>query len=479
MKSLLSLQTFIKQSSIKDDIRFAHHEMECLKCCFNVKDSQEGIAFFKFSRHLASCKHRTNCGWFIERKDGDDSFVLHQDPKNKTLKQFYDLNSAHLQPDVDDICTDPSVIPIELPSSSGINTASEDWFESGSDLSPDPFLVAIDDGTFTIENAVNPPEMEYKFDVSVQTECNSIEVDDIVKKYLKDELNLKINDNFDIQDLQNLFASKPLIKLIIEDNLNRKNVHSSHDPLIKEYIVKHALMYSHASALSISKSIGGPLKSTIKAACLVDVKILPYINEKNLNQHLEVFTKTLKKSYIENKDCSIQDLREIPVQVSIDATPTTGKMSTRKMDGCQKGIRMLYGVRTGTHQRPVISLEKLPDKPVFCVSKSRDVKQFLFINGLESVPQLLKEKKIHRVFSHITVVALPLVHNAKPYCLAIVSQGKGFTSEALKSVHISVCGSFQKGGLKLVTIPGKLGTVDYIDTTTIIVKYYFTSQVLF
>ena len=142
-------------------------------------------------------------------------------------------------------------------------------------------------------------------------------------------------------------------------------------------------------------------------------------------------------------------------------------MSTRKVDGLQENIRLLYGIHCRTNQKPVISLEKIPDRPILSISKRRDRKQFLFINGMESVPQLMKENKIKRVFSYFSIVALPLVQNAKPYCLAIVSQGKGFTHEEMKSIHISVCDAFSRAGLRVITIPGKLCLVIVIHTNLI------------
>ena len=398
-----------------------------------------------------------------------DTFGLKHVMPNKSLADFFEKKSG-------DGCQGSS----GSSSCQGVNDTQEN-IESESELSDDSFLVAIDNGTFSLENAVDPqPEPledhssscskddeEYTCDVPLQSELHQpLSVEDIINNFLRNELNLQINVDFKTQDLKELLASKPVVKAILENNLNRKHPHSPHNTLIKELIIKHALKFSYAAALAISELIGGPLKSTIKKGCLVDVKILPYLCLKNMEKHLQVFIETLQ-SYIKDPNSNIKDIGKIPIQVGIDATPVTGKMSTRKVDGLQENIRLLYGIHCRTNQKPVISLEKIPDRPILSISKRRDRKQFLFINGMESVPQLMKENKIKRVFSYFSIVALPLVQNAKPYCLAIVSQGKGFTHEEMKSIHISVCDAFSRAGLRVITIPGKLCLVIVIHTNLI------------
>ena len=63
--------------------------------------------------------------------------------------------------------------------------------DSESDLSPDPFLEAIDSGLFNLETALDP-KLPDSYNVTVQTEMNSMSVEEIIKNYLKNELRINV-----------------------------------------------------------------------------------------------------------------------------------------------------------------------------------------------------------------------------------------------------------------------------------------------
>ena len=99
--------------------------------------------------------------------------------------------------------------------------------------------------------------------------------------------------------------------------------------------MKSALEHSQRSALDWSTALGGPLKSTIKYSCSPKIKVLPFLDLKNMHKHLH----ELKR--ITEKELGISDMSNVPVQASLDTTAVTGNMSTRKSD--DENCRLLYG----------------------------------------------------------------------------------------------------------------------------------------
>ena len=186
------------------------------------------------------------------------------------------------------------------------------------------------------------------------------------------EVGLNLRHDFKMIDFKETLQKKEFLRLALENDMKRRHPNASHNPKLKEILVKHALKFSVASALSFSNSIGGPKKSTLKAACQAKVPILPYLDKNNLLNHLDVFKSILVGSYINDPDSPVLDCSQIPIQVSIDATAVDGKLSTRQSDNGDPDFRLLYGLNGGCTQQPLIVLEEVVGKDLLKKSKPRD-----------------------------------------------------------------------------------------------------------
>ena len=170
--------------------------------------------------------------------------------------------------------------------------------------------------------------------------------------------------------------------------------------------------------------------------------------------HLDVFKSILVGSYINDPDSPVLDCSQIPIQVSIDATAVDGKLSTRKSDNGDPDFRLLYGLNGGCTQQPLIVLEEAVGKDLLKKSKPRDKEQFFIVNGMPAVEGLLKDKKIERASSYIAVMAIPLLKNPKPYCLALIPVGLGFDTDSVTHIHNIVCQVFSEKRLQVVSVTG-------------------------
>ena len=75
-------------------------------------------------------------------------------------------------------------------------------------------------------------------------------------------------------------------------------------------------MSFHVALIEIFNFVcsGWSLKSTIKYGCSPKIKILPFLDLKNMNEHLYEFKR------ITEKQLGISDMSNVPVQASLDAT---------------------------------------------------------------------------------------------------------------------------------------------------------------
>ena len=69
------------------------------------------------------------------------------------------------------------------------------------------------------------------------------------------------------------------------------------------------------------------------------------------------------------------------------------------------------------------------------------------IASLESCPSLLETGAIRRGTYYMVIVLLPLVENAKPYCIGMYCISEGSDSEILLSVHRQILKSAQESEL--------------------------------
>ena len=100
-------------------------------------------------------------------------------------------------------------------------------------LSPDSFLDAIDNGIYDPEMIITP---RMSINASVQTNLSSVTIDELMKDYLKKDLRLNLREDFSMPDLKDFLTKKPIIKAIIENNLNRRNKFTAHNKEVKEFV---------------------------------------------------------------------------------------------------------------------------------------------------------------------------------------------------------------------------------------------------
>ena len=130
--------------------------------------------------------------------------------------------------------------------------------------------------------------------------CNIISDADkakIVKDFLTSKLSITLSKDFKLEDVEAYFVNNPEIKSAMENAMKRRDPHTFHSEAVKGMVYKHALMFSLASGLELSRIMKGPKKSSIKKACSANIKVLPYINEDNIIQHLLLYKDILVRHY--------------------------------------------------------------------------------------------------------------------------------------------------------------------------------------
>lgn len=201
--------------------------------------------------------------------------------------------------------------------------------------------------------------------------------DEIIREYICSTLKIKVPKEFALSDLSDYFVQNSEVKAALENNLRRRNPYSKHSATMRELIYKHALMFSLAAAMELSKILKGPQKSSVKDACKASIKILPYVDEENMIDHLRLYKNILEKFHEVTSD-------QIPIQLSIDGTAVTGKISTRQVPDTSSDYRVVYGLNLDSHTLPVMNLESNPDK-VELITRSTTPPLVVLINGLTAV----------------------------------------------------------------------------------------------
>ena len=184
-----------------------------------------------------------------------------------------------------------------------------------------------------------------------------------------------------MSDFKRLLEERRLLKLLIENNLNRKDKHARHNEELKDYFVLRALTFSTPSAAAMSRDLGGPLERTIRDSRNPEVEILLCINEGNLSKHSVVISDLYEETYINDPDAPYTDISDIPIQISIDATAVNGKLSTRKLEELDDRFRMLYGACSRTHEQPLIKLEEDTEYKRKTTSRPSDKDEWFIVNG--------------------------------------------------------------------------------------------------
>ena len=78
----------------------------------------------------------------------------------------------------------------------------------------------------------------------------------------------------------------------------------------------------------------------------------------------------------------------------------------------------------------------------------------LRIHGMEHVMYIVEEGLISRSSLYMTVVLLPLIPDARPYCVALYAVGKGSDTNTLLLAQNTVIHVAKMTGLNIITLPG-------------------------
>ena len=84
----------------------------------------------------------------------------------------------------------------------------------------------------------------------LQDENNSF--DDQLRSFLIKSCGMNLKPSFKADDVSNAFKEYPLIKESLENILTRKNKYTSHNKIVKSYVIRSALMHSHSCSMDWS-----------------------------------------------------------------------------------------------------------------------------------------------------------------------------------------------------------------------------------
>ena len=308
----------------------------CSKCDYKLESASEKFVF-RFLKHCDRQNHKDQTGWTV-LKDYSSGLVFKTVALKCPLKQFFRPVTQHQASEHEENITPHSDgLPTENPFY-GDPTVGDDLWDAIDEYphSPDQCNVNKVDG----DSQTQP--------ITTVTICTQTPWPTSFEEQLKDmytACGFKIKSSFCSESVKQFYNQFPVAKKFVENGFSRSSAQSHHSSFVKEYTVASALKHSVASAVDWAKDFGGPRKTTITNMCKPKVKILPYLDDQNLKDHFESFKDMLKKLF------GVVDFSKIPVQASMDATATTGRLHTRRSEGSEE--RVVYGLGTpaGPHQK--------------------------------------------------------------------------------------------------------------------------------
>ena len=152
-------------------------------------------------------------------------------------------------------------------------------------------------------------------------------------------MQFKLKPNFSTDDVRRYFDAHPTAREFTENGFSRDVSQSHHSILVKNHVVGQALKHDTPSAMKWSQAFGGPSYKTVTNACKAKVEIIPFLNDENLDDHFGIF---VDKILVMRLGIAKSSIGNVPMQVSLDATATTGRLHTRKSG--EEGIRTFYDV---------------------------------------------------------------------------------------------------------------------------------------
>ena len=419
---------------VKNNVIF---DGDCLKCrSCNIAYSAGSKTFHRdFVRHCNGPIHTGKNFWRVERDISNPvgAFkTICDSPILRCLSKITNSGPGQSQTLQEDIRLDSE-------------QAEESIFVAATSISPPDVAQAASSHSLSVE--ASTPMVNSVRTQTIVTIDNKGQGDNNFELNLRQlmvSIGFDLHEDFSSASLQTYFQNHPTAREFVQNGLSRINKQSRHSNFVKEFTVAHGLKHSLSSALQWSTALGGPKKTTIKNLCVPPVRILPYLERANLKAHFDTFKDILRKYH------NITDFSTIPVQASIDATATTGRLGSRDGIGpCDSG-RVLYGLNTRSPlQQTFINHAAVENEPDVVANKS-----LIRLNGMENVLQLLEDNRISRAKSYSCVVLLALIPNSRPYCCGMYSVGPGSDANTLSTAHQIILEVAKECGFKLVTLPG-------------------------
>lgn len=422
---------------ISGSISIGKRHVSCKGCRVTKTFDSQGRNFVRsLIRHSELDCHKLYCHWTLKRNykstSGFKTIRIGQSLVNDQITNFYQSSK---NPDV-----------------TGDDHETEEEPSDDSDVSFD--LPAAEDLMVPIvskEKVETTTQTDYVQYSDAATSCleqpSSFEND--LKLFLQ-SLGFDLSKRFTLEDVRRYYDQHPIAKNFTENGFRRDVAQSRHSQVVKDFVISQGLKHSLSSTLEWSSAFGGPKKSIVRAACRAQVKILPYLDEKNLDQHFEIF---VHKVLVRHHNISIDNVASVPLQASFDATATTGRLYTRK-SGIE-GTRILYGLTASHPNQKTFLLNDIEDEDV----KVSETREELLVYGMENVRSLEDSGKIGRASSYMSVVILPLISNARPYCIGMFAINKGSDTDTLSIAHNMVIAAAARAGMRIVTLPGDGDTV--------------------
>ena len=439
-----------------------HHSLsvtdENVKCknCDGVKSfSRKDTNFVRnFLSHCSHNSHRAKCGWVLKRdyRSGRGFKTVREVNEAHQITRFLQ-SSRYMTADIHQ--EDEPRTENELDTSPTVSNPINAMPDSPTTMPDSPTTIPDSPTTNTHDcTAVmdNEAQTEPLVKVDKGSCCSGRSMEELLSPTFQEDLKaffqsmqFKLKPNFSTNDVRRYFDAHPTAREFTENGFSRDVSQSRHSIPVKDHVVGQALKHDTPSAVEWSQAFGGPSYKTVTNACKAKVEIIPFLNDKNLDDHFGIF---VDKILVMRLGIAKSSIGNVPMQVSLDATATTGRLHTRKSR--EEGKRTFYGVADPMpSKRTLLSVDEREDNV-----KLKNTRQELCVYGIENVLELEKDGLLTRASSYMSVIILPLIPGARPYCIGMYSITKGSDSDSLNIAHNMINSAAKRAGLRIVTLPG-------------------------
>ena len=437
---------------IGHSVSFVDNSLKCVcspRTAFEVSNSN----FVRdIVRHFESEKHTSTCGWRLDKDykepNGLKTFLYH----SRQIGDFYKPPSPEPIPEVE-MQEDVTLSETEILEDSQTDTPAVidnsveiDCEVNQGSLGTQTEKTQCDKGTLCMDASLS--------DVHMGTCCSAKDIEELMCPRFKQNLftfyrsmQFDLKPGFSPEDVSRYYDRYPVARMFTENGFSRDIDQFHHSKCLKEYVVGQALKSQITHAANWSTALGGPRYITVQRGCKSGTIMLPYLDEESMKNHFELF---ITDVLVKQLGISRSDLSNIPIQASFDATATIGRLHTRKDKGLGDETRIIYGVSSPQPtKKTLIDIQERDDG--IRLTENRDTVR---IHGMEHVLDLVEEGLLSRSSLYMTVVLLPLMPDARPYCVALYAVCKGTDANTLLLAQNTVLHVAKMTGLNIITLPG-------------------------